>query len=125
MRTALGHIFSAPRWEELKRSIATGKMAGESPIPLIMDTKLAQQCQLPALIFRELESNCQSGAWTGAGKINNSSCKWVSAPNANDDIGGYKTASCPAGWIVQSVRWFQIPSYVDDEHVDAFCCPFS
>lgn len=68
MRTALGHIFSAPRWEELKRSIATGKMAGESPIPLIMDTKLAQQCQLPALIFRELESNCQSGVWISPGK---------------------------------------------------------
>ncbi|WP_248782250.1 shufflon system plasmid conjugative transfer pilus tip adhesin PilV, partial [Enterobacter cloacae] len=85
-------------------------------------------CSPNGLVSRDASGailSCQSGVWTGAGKINNSSCKWVSAPNANDDIAGYKTASCPTGWIVQSVRWFQIPSYVDDEHVDAYCCPFS
>lgn len=69
MRTAPGHIFSAPRWEELKRSIATGTMAGESPIPLIMDTKLALRFRLLVLTFRGREFDCQSGVWAAASKI--------------------------------------------------------
>ncbi|MJZ42572.1 pilus assembly protein PilV [Salmonella enterica subsp. enterica] len=68
---------------------------------------------------------CQSGLWAGAGKINTAGCRWIEAPNAYNSINGYKTATCPVGWVVQSLRWFQVTKYVDDEHVDAFCCPFS
>ena len=66
-RTAPGHIFSAPRWEELKRSIATGTMAGELPILPITATKLALQFQLPVLTSLEPEFNCQSGRWKSPG----------------------------------------------------------
>lgn len=76
-------------------------------------------------IAAHLAEKCKDGVWTSGGKLNSSACSWVSAPNANDEIAGYKTANCPAGSIVQSVRWFQIPKYLDDEHVDVYCCPFS
>lgn len=69
--------------------------------------------------------SCVSGVWVKAGANLSSSCKWIQASNAYDNISGYKTAACPAGYVMTGLRWFQIPSYVDDEHVDSYCCPLS
>ena len=68
--------------------------------------------------------SCKSGIWSSIGKVG-SGCSWVEAPNAWDHGAGYKVATCPSGYILQSLRWYQVPSYVDDEHVDAYCCPLS
>lgn len=70
--------------------------------------------------------SCVNNVWTPTGgKIDNNRCQWVEAPNAWSMGSGYKTAQCPTGWVLSGLRWFQIPKYVDDEHVDAFCCPMS
>lgn len=123
MRTAPGHIFSAPRWEELKRSIATGTMAGESPIPLIMDTKLALRFRLLVLTFRGREFDCQSGVWKSfqnkfsiqafdVGKnVTNSDigihayCSWT---NLNGSpFGGFQKVYADSSnrWFVTNTRW--------------------
>lgn len=100
MRTAPGHIFSAPRWEELKRSIATGTMAGESPIPLIMDTKLALRFRLLVLTFRGREFDCQSGVWVSGGNYSgnySSLGSFVSAYTAINTTGKPMTVYASGG----------------------------
>ncbi|QDX30973.1 shufflon system plasmid conjugative transfer pilus tip adhesin PilV [Dickeya poaceiphila] len=67
--------------------------------------------------------SCQNGVWKGAASLNNNGCQWIQAPNAFDFIHGYKVAQCPANWVMAGTRWYQIMSAVDDEHVDAYCCP--
>ena len=47
---------------------------------------------------------------------------WVQAPNATTKIwGDYKTATCPAGYVMTGTRMYGIFSAVDEEHVDAYC----
>lgn len=78
-------------------------------------------------------SNCQSGVWSGAGKISNTGCNWYQSPVANDHfIGGrsggwiyYKPVQCPANYVMAGTRMYGIGDGVDEEHVDAYCCPFS
>lgn len=87
------------------------------------------RCSGPGLISRDSAGavlSCVNKIWTPTGgKIDNNRCKWVEAPNAWNDGAGYKAAQCPAGWVLGGLRWFQVPKYVDDEHVDAFCCPMN
>lgn len=46
---------------------------------------------------------------------------WVQAPNAFNNISGYKEAICPAGEIMNGARIYMAYSEVDDEHVDVYC----
>ena len=68
---------------------------------------------------------CESGTWKKAGgaSVQMGACQWVEAPSAYRTARGYKTAVCPPNFVMTGTRWYQIPSYVDDEHVDAYCCP--
>ncbi|HGC3027383.1 TPA: hypothetical protein ACIYE3_005444, partial [Escherichia coli] len=73
---------------------------------------------------------CQSGVWVGGNKVNYSACKWYEATSAHF-IGGrsggsiyYKPIQCPAGYVMTGTRMYGIGDGVDEEHVDAYCCPF-
>lgn len=73
---------------------------------------------------------CQSGLWLGGNKVNYSACKWYEATSAHF-IGGrsggsiyYKPIQCPAGYVMTGTRMYGIGDGVDEEHVDAYCCPF-
>ncbi|HFV0062048.1 TPA: hypothetical protein ACH7R5_005444, partial [Escherichia coli] len=75
---------------------------------------------------------CQSGTWSGGNKVNYSACKWYQSSVAmNHFIGGksggsiyYKPIQCPTGFIMTGTRMYGIGDGVDEEHVDAYCCPF-
>ncbi|HGV8143853.1 TPA: hypothetical protein PPJ38_RS23950 [Escherichia coli] len=75
---------------------------------------------------------CQSGRWSGGNKVNYSACKWYQSSVAmNHFIGGksggsiyYKPIQCPTGFIMTGTRMYGIGDSVDEEHVDAYCCPF-
>ncbi|MCC8318797.1 hypothetical protein LNN30_21835, partial [Escherichia fergusonii] len=75
---------------------------------------------------------CQSGRWSGGNKVNYSACKWYQSSVAmNHFIGGksggsiyYKPIQCPTGFIMTGTRMYGIGDGVDEEHVDAYCCPF-
>ncbi|MFA9341851.1 shufflon protein C' [Escherichia coli] len=44
------------------------------------------------------------------------------------DSGGsiyYKPVSCPTGYVMTGTRMYGIGDGVDEEHVDAYCCPFN
>lgn len=76
---------------------------------------------------------CQSGIWIGVGKISSKGCGWYSSSVAMSHfIGGrsggtiyYKPVQCPANYIMTGTRMYGIGDGVDEEHVDAYCCPFS
>ncbi len=76
---------------------------------------------------------CQSGTWSGGNKINYSACNWYKSSVAmNHFIGGksggsiyYKPIQCPTGYIMTGTRMYGIGDGVDEEHVDAYCCPFN
>ncbi|OUP24304.1 shufflon protein, partial [Escherichia coli] len=76
--------------------------------------------------------SCQSGRWSGGNKVNYSACKWYQSSVAmNHFIGGksggsiyYKPIQCPTGFIMTGTRMYGIGDGVDEEHVDAYCCPF-
>ncbi|MGN3298016.1 hypothetical protein ACTFXM_25760, partial [Escherichia coli] len=76
---------------------------------------------------------CQSGRWSGGNKINYSACNWYKSSVAmNHFIGGksggsiyYKPIQCPTGYIMTGTRMYGIGDGVDEEHVDAYCCPFN
>ncbi|HAF4865884.1 TPA: hypothetical protein G9F10_004028 [Salmonella enterica] len=59
-------------------------------------------------------------------------CQWIEAPNAfssfprggGSDESHEKTASCPADFVMTGTRMYGVAPDVDDEHVDAYCCPF-
>ncbi|EME1532004.1 shufflon protein C' [Escherichia coli] len=36
----------------------------------------------------------------------------------------YKPIQCPAGYVMTGTRMYGIGDGVDEEHVDAYCCPF-
>ncbi len=75
----------------------------------------------------------QSGRWSGGNKINYSACNWYKSSVAmNHFIGGksggsiyYKPIQCPTGYIMTGTRMYGIGDGVDEEHVDAYCCPFN
>ncbi|HAD0960736.1 TPA_asm: shufflon protein C' [Salmonella enterica subsp. enterica serovar Typhimurium] len=37
----------------------------------------------------------------------------------------YKPIQCPTGYIMTGTRMYGIGDGVDEEHVDAYCCPFN
>lgn len=84
-------------------------------------------------VYFKLKFSCQSGVWTGGGKIKSTGCNWYSSPVAMDHfIGGrsggsiyYKPVQCPANYVMTGTRMYGIGDSVDEEHVDAYCCPFS
>lgn len=78
------------------------------------------------------QCDCQSGRWKGTGKVSNQGCAWFESPVAYNYFAGgaggdvtYKPVICPAGYIMTGTRMFGVSKSVDDEHVDAYCCPFS
>ncbi|EOJ4964363.1 shufflon system plasmid conjugative transfer pilus tip adhesin PilV, partial [Escherichia coli] len=79
----------------------------------------------------EMQCLCaKSGLWLGGNKVNYSACKWYEATSAHF-IGGrsggsiyYKPIQCPAGYVMTGTRMYGIGDGVDEEHVDAYCCPF-
>ncbi|WP_274827259.1 shufflon protein C' [Salmonella enterica] len=66
-------------------------------------------------------------------QINYSACNWYKSSVAmNHFIGGksggsiyYKPIQCPTGYIMTGTRMYGIGDGVDEEHVDAYCCPFN
>lgn len=77
-------------------------------------------------------AKCQSGRWKGTGKVSNQGCAWFESPVAYNYFAGgaggdvtYKPVICPAGYIMTGTRMFGVSKSVDDEHVDAYCCPLS
>lgn len=77
-------------------------------------------------------ANCQSGVWSGGGKVSIQGCAWFESPVAYNYFAGgaggdvtYKPVICPAGYVMTGTRMFGVSKSVDDEHVDAYCCPFS
>ncbi|EOU6961235.1 TPA: hypothetical protein ACUKKL_004957 [Escherichia coli] len=88
---------------------------------------------LPDTLIHEPDwhgGQCQSGLWLGGNKVNYSACKWYEATSAHF-IGGrsggsiyYKPIQCPAGYVMTGTRMYGIGDGVDEEHVDAYCCPF-
>ncbi|HGG0597821.1 TPA: shufflon system plasmid conjugative transfer pilus tip adhesin PilV [Enterobacter roggenkampii] len=75
--------------------------------------------------------SCVNGVWTGSVQINNSQCKWFSPANAFSYFGKdsrqlhEKPIICPAGYIMTGSKMWGWAEYVDDEHVDIYCCPLS
>ncbi|MGE2343779.1 shufflon protein C' [Escherichia coli] len=50
------------------------------------------------------------------------------AENPGGKSGGsiyYKPIQCPTGYIMTGTRMYGIGDGVDEEHVDAYCCPFN
>lgn len=108
---------------------AEGRLSTRDVLQLDAINTAGASCPTNGLVSRDEAGailSCESLVWKSqSGKINQSQCKWVEASNAWNHSAGYKTAACPPGWVVQSLRWWQVPSYVDDEHVDSYCCPLS
>lgn len=106
--------------------VSEGRLATQEFLALERVSVAGTVCEQNGLLSRDERGatlSCQSGVWTKmGGGINESTCQWISAPNKESHGAGYKTAACPAGYVMAGTRWFQIPSYVDDEHVDAYCC---
>ena len=75
--------------------------------------------------------SCVNGVWTGSVQINNSQCKWFSPANAFSFFGKdsgqlhEKPIICPAGYIMTGSKMWGWAVFVDDEHVDIYCCPLS
>ncbi|CTU06985.1 fragment of pilV protein%2C Shufflon protein (C-ter part) [Escherichia coli] len=93
------------------------------------------KCSPDGLVGRDSKGailSCQSGRWSGGNKVNYSACKWYQSSVAmNHFIGGksggsiyYKPIQCPTGFIMTGTRMYGIGDGVDEEHVDAYCCPF-
>ncbi|HFV9295160.1 TPA: shufflon system plasmid conjugative transfer pilus tip adhesin PilV [Serratia fonticola] len=106
--------------------VSEGRLTTQEFVALERVSVAGTACDQNGLLSRDNNGatlSCQSGMWTKmGGGINESTCQWISAPNKDNHGAGYKTAACPAGYVMAGTRWFQIPSYVDDEHVDAYCC---
>ncbi|WP_251324559.1 hypothetical protein [Escherichia coli] len=95
---------------------------------------LSEQCYLMPFSTYRIGTGlpCQSGRWSGGNKVNYSACKWYQSSVAmNHFIGGksggsiyYKPIQCPTGFIMTGTRMYGIGDGVDEEHVDAYCCPF-
>lgn len=69
----------------------------------------------------------------GCLEIQGASLNWYKSSVAmNHFIGGksggsiyYKPIQCPTGYIMTGTRMYGIGDGVDEEHVDAYCCPFN
>ncbi|MDJ7047807.1 shufflon system plasmid conjugative transfer pilus tip adhesin PilV, partial [Salmonella enterica] len=75
--------------------------------------------------------SCVNGVWTGGSKVNRNQCMWLSAPNAFSCFGKRawelheKPVICPDNYIMVGTKMWGWAEGVDDEHVDAYCCPLS
>ncbi|EHP6630244.1 TPA: shufflon system plasmid conjugative transfer pilus tip adhesin PilV [Salmonella enterica subsp. enterica] len=75
--------------------------------------------------------SCVNGVWTGGSKVNRNQCMWLSASNAFSWFGKYawelheKPVICPENYIMVGTKMWGWAEGVDDEHVDAYCCPLS
>ncbi|EDM1757853.1 shufflon system plasmid conjugative transfer pilus tip adhesin PilV [Salmonella enterica subsp. diarizonae] len=75
--------------------------------------------------------SCVNGVWTGGSKVNRNQCMWLSAPNAFSFFGKRawelheKPVFCPDNYIMVGTKMWGWAEGVDDEHVDAYCCPLS
>ncbi|HGG5995728.1 TPA: shufflon system plasmid conjugative transfer pilus tip adhesin PilV [Salmonella enterica subsp. diarizonae serovar 61:r:z53] len=75
--------------------------------------------------------SCVNGVWTGGSKVNRNQCMWLSAPNAFSWFGKRawelheKPVICPDNYIMVGTKMWGWAEGVDDEHVDAYCCPLS
>lgn len=75
--------------------------------------------------------SCVNGVWTGGSKVNRNQCMWLSASNAFSWFGKHawelheKPVICPDNYIMVGTKMWGWAEGVDDEHVDAYCCPLS
>ncbi|EAA6039915.1 shufflon system plasmid conjugative transfer pilus tip adhesin PilV [Salmonella enterica subsp. diarizonae] len=75
--------------------------------------------------------SCVNGVWTGGSKVNRNQCMWLSAPNAFSFFGKRawelheKPVICPDNYIMVGTKMWGWAEGVDDEHVDAYCCPLT
>lgn len=115
---------------------ANGNLSAGGVLQLDQINVSGVACYPNGLISRDASGgvlSCQSGAWKGAGKISTTGCKWYSSPVAMDHfVGGhsggsiyYKPVQCPTNYVMTGTRMYGIGDDVDEEHVDAYCCPFS
>ncbi|AXC65659.1 shufflon system plasmid conjugative transfer pilus tip adhesin PilV [Salmonella enterica] len=75
--------------------------------------------------------SCVNGIWTGGSKVNRNQCMWLSASNAFSFFGKRawelheKPVICPDNYIMVGTKMWGWAEGVDDEHVDAYCCPLT
>ncbi|EAN6152598.1 shufflon system plasmid conjugative transfer pilus tip adhesin PilV [Salmonella enterica] len=75
--------------------------------------------------------SCVNGVWTGGSKVNRNQCMWLSASNAFSWFGKHawelheKPVICPDNYIMVGTKMWGWAEGVDDEHVDAYCCPLT
>ncbi len=75
--------------------------------------------------------SCVNGVWTGGSKVNRNQCMWLSASNAFSWFGKRagdlheKPVICPNNYIMAGTKMWGWADGVDDEHVDAYCCPLT
>ncbi|EAQ6117289.1 shufflon system plasmid conjugative transfer pilus tip adhesin PilV [Salmonella enterica] len=75
--------------------------------------------------------SCVNGVWTGGSKVNRNQCMWLSASNAFSFFGKRawelheKPVICPDNYIMVGTKMWGWAEGVDDEHVDAYCCPLT
>ena len=115
---------------------ANGNLSAGGVLQLDQINTAGWACYPNGLISRDAAGgvlSCQSGVWTGGGRIQTTGCNWYTSPVASDHfIGGrsggsiyYKPVQCPANFVMVGTRMYGIGDSVDEEHVDAYCCPFS
>ncbi|HCO8942932.1 TPA: shufflon system plasmid conjugative transfer pilus tip adhesin PilV, partial [Escherichia coli] len=110
-----------------------GRLSTGEYLQLDKTATAGTSCSPDGLVGRDSKGailSCQSGVWVGGNKVNYSACKWYEATSAHF-IGGrsggsiyYKPIQCPAGYVMTGTRMYGIGDGVDEEHVDAYCCPF-
>ncbi len=110
-----------------------GRLSTGEYLQLDKTATAGTSCSPDGLVGRDSTGailSCQSGVWVGGNKVNYSACKWYEATSAHF-IGGrsggsiyYKPIQCPAGYVMTGTRMYGIGDGVDEEHVDAYCCPF-
>ncbi|HAU2957028.1 TPA: shufflon system plasmid conjugative transfer pilus tip adhesin PilV [Salmonella enterica subsp. diarizonae] len=93
-----------------------------------------QECSPNGLQGRTAEGailSCVNGVWTGGSKVNRNQCMWLSASNAFSWFGKRagdlheKPVICPNNYIMAGTKMWGWADGVDDEHVDAYCCPLT
>ncbi|WP_404998482.1 hypothetical protein [Escherichia coli] len=99
-----------------------------------MSSRVRTEIKLLALLaYVPIRSVVRGFFFFFCNKINYSACNWYKSSVAmNHFIGGksggsiyYKPIQCPTGYIMTGTRMYGIGDGVDEEHVDAYCCPFN
>jgi hypothetical protein len=77
-------------------------------------------------IYHEVDEEHVDGACASLyGQYRLGGAYWAEPSNAwNTLYGGYKEATCPIGFVMVGLRWYEMTSQVDEEHVDALCQVF-